>query len=244
MVFISMTSDDLLARTAQYQIHYSPSPSRIASSSSAITGRDDPRPMSSRASLYPRAHPPHSSDFYSGTQARREYYASWSPPHGLANRSAIAGDPDDLEEPDVDGEVDSYINDHPPATTHLPTPPPFTVITDCDDRSGDEEEETSAEILTDRYRRDHLAVSYSSDDEDGGLSRSVNIHHRIMGPPGSSIRRNRRRVTPSRIELSTQPNASTQDGDSPATSEILAPHARFFIRKEKSMVSMKFDPPV
>lgn len=246
MVFISMTLDDLLPRTAQYQIHYSSSSPRNVSGSSAITGREDPRSLSSRVSLYPipRAHPPRSSDVYPGPRPRREFYASWSPPYGLANPSAIPGDPDDVEQLFIDAEVDSYINDHPSATTHLPSPPPFTVITDCDDKSGDEEDESSAAILTDRYRRDHLAVSYSSDDDDSGLSRSANIHHRMVPPP-SGIRRHRQRATPSRIELSTYTNRShTQDGDPPATSEIMAPHARFFIQKERSMVSMKFDPPV
>ena len=243
MVFVSMTSDDLLTRTAQYQIRYSSSPSRNASGSAATAGREDPRSFSSRASLYPRAHP-HSSEYYSGTLTRREYYASWSPPHGLTDLAAIPGDPD-VEELDIDAEIDSYINEHPSAASHLPSPPPFTVITDCDDKSGDEEEESSAAILADRSRRDHLAVTYSSDDEDGGLSRLVSRHHRIMGPPVSGMRRNRRRATPSRIEPLTHLNGShSQDGDTPATSGLMAPHARFFIQRERSMVSIRFDPPV
>lgn len=257
MIFVSMTKDYLLKHTEQYQIHYSSLPSRNAAGSSATAGREDPRSLSSRASLYPRAHPPRSSEFHSATQARREYYASWSPPHGLTNPSTAIGAPDDAEELGIDAEIDPYINFDPPTTTHLPSPPPFTVITDCDDKSGDEEEETSAAILADRYRRDHLAVPYSSSDEDGGLGRLVNRHHRIMGPPGNGMRRNRRRATPSRIEPWPTADGSEAQGryHTPDPSEeqreylrpssaILAPHARFFIQRERSMVSLKFDPPV
>ncbi len=67
-----------------------------------------------------------------------------------------------------------------------------------------------------------------------------------------------RRTEPSHIQVATAPNniptsnglatlAQASIGSVPTsttTSDILAPHARFFIRRDKSSVSVKFDPPV
>ena len=239
-MFISMTPDDLLTRTAQYQIHYSSSSSRNVADS-ASTSHEDPPSFPSRASIYPRAHAAHSSDNDPGpTAAGREYYDSWSTLYGTGNPPT-----NDFVDLESEAETNSFIQNHPSATSHLPSPPPFTVITDCDDKSGDEEEESSAAILADRYRRDHMAASYSSDDEDGGPSRLVNRHHRRMGPPGSRLRRSQRLATPSRIEPSIHSDAyHMRNGGSALASGTLAPHARFFIERERSMVSMRFDPPV
>lgn len=250
MVFVSMTAEDLLSQTTQYQIHYTLSPLRIASDPSTLVGREEPRSVSGRASLYPRAHPSHTHDpFALPPLPRRDYHASWISPHDPMGILPINGDGDVVDEAEVDAQIDSYLNgEPPPVATNLPSPPPFTVITDCDDKSGDEEEESSAAILADRYRRDRIAASYSSDEEDDdpGISRLINRHHRIMGPPAGGIRRSRRRVTPSRIEPSSTPShaSHSQNENAAPTSEALAPHARFFIEREKSMVSMKFDPPV
>jgi len=244
MVFISMTSDDLLTRTAQYQIHYTSSASRTAS------GASDPRSLSGRTSQYPTVHHSHSSENYPLPPIpRREYHASWISPQDTANVLTNPNDLNGAAETVTDAEIDSFLNsDRTSPTANLPSPPPFTVVADCDDKSGDEEEESSAAILADRYRRDRIAANYSSDDEDedGGLSRLVNRHHRIMGPPAGGVRRSRRRATPSRIEPSpTQTTGShSQNQNAALASEVIAPHARFFIERERSMVSMKFDPPV
>ena len=59
-------------------------------------------------------------------------------------------------------------------------------------------------------------------------------------------RRSRRRAEPSKIEVVQQPStadAGEVDANSP-TKDVLAPHAKFFIEREKSVVSIKFDPPV
>lgn len=71
--------------------------------------------------------------------------------------------------------------------------------------------------------------------------------------------RNRRDV-PSHIQVAAPPinnssplnlavvatghNAADSTTKSAPTADILAPHARFFIRRDKSAVSVKFDPPV
>ena len=133
-----------------------------------------------------------------------------------------------------------------PRTVNPSLPPLFNVTIDCDDQSGDEEEVSSAAILADRYRRDHLPLIYSSSDDegDGGLGRWVG---RRPGGPDLSTARNRRcrrRVTPSKVELNVLADAKEGEPSAGGKLEVLAPHARFFIEREKSMVSIKFDPPV
>lgn len=132
----------------------------------------------------------------------------------------------------------------PTRPTSPPSPSLFTVTTDCDIPSTDEEEESSAATLADRYRRDRMPPPYSSssDTEDGGLSRWVISRARAMGlPSAQSQRRSRRRAAPSRIEIV---NDAASYGNDSKTKGVLMPHARFFIEREKSMISIKFDPPM
>lgn len=59
----------------------------------------------------------------------------------------------------------------------------------------------------------------------------------------SGHRRSRRRAEPSRIEVVMVPvNPGTEAKE--RASEVLTPHAKFFIERERSVVSVKFDPPV
>ena len=66
---------------------------------------------------------------------------------------------------------------------------------------------------------------------------------RVIGIPPSHTyyRRGSRRTEPSRIEIVGPADVS---GDSGASMEVLPPHARFFIEKTRSVVSVKFDPAV
>lgn len=98
--------------------------------------------------------------------------------------------------------------------------------------------------LADRLRRDHLPllpiVDSSDGTEDGDLSRWVTPRARTA----TRHRRNRRRAVPSRIEVAAPP--ATEEAANGAEArppvEVLAPHARFFIEREKSMISIKFEP--
>lgn len=117
----------------------------------------------------------------------------------------------------------------------------FNVSTSCDDPSSDEEEESSPATLADLYRRDRLPPPYESsaeDDDEDGLDRAMRRAGRIGAP--SSHRRSRRKAEPSRIEIARSSDDTAKDKDK----DVLAPHAKFFIESERSVVTIKFDPPV
>ncbi|KAI9837514.1 MAG: hypothetical protein M1819_007165 [Sarea resinae] len=234
MVFISMAADDLLARTAQYHISYGPSP---ASSSNR------PRSRSQR-----RIVPPLSPENNTTSIFR---------PRSPGEVISLFDDDDfpdnDADDPvyDADGCDLSLTEPNDPARNiRTRTPPPFTVITECSDESADEEEETSAAVLADRHRRVWrlLGLTEGGDEEDddvdvGPGSWRHGLTHTLGSPPS---RRGGRRETPSRIEPLPRgsPVELIGDGDGRDLPDVMAPHARFFIKREKSMVSLKFDPPV
>jgi hypothetical protein len=78
----------------------------------------------------------------------------------------------------------------------------------------------------------------SSDEEtEDGLERAMR-RARQMGltPTHHGHRRSRRRAKPSKVEVGISNSAERM--------QILPPHARFFIQRDSSVVSVKFDPPV
>ena len=135
---------------------------------------------------------------------------------------------------------------------------------DCSDASEDDEELSSPEILADLYRRDRtLHMNHPMDDESEDTDE---IGTNLMRAPrdfpttlGAMQRGLGRRELPSRVQfvdLADLDNEEEQDGGqgSQHRSErrrtekerkgLLVPHARFFIEKEKSSVSITFEPEV
>ncbi|OJJ48827.1 hypothetical protein ASPZODRAFT_90735 [Penicilliopsis zonata CBS 506.65] len=230
MIFVSMSSDELLARTAQYQIQYS------------ATARS--RRRNRRTNISPS----------------QEYMSGFRPPLQSLERTILAG-------PGLhsDSENDS------PAVSGLHTSDTsgqiadFQVTTEYDNHSDagendtleDAEDDNHSIAQLDRIQLEQLEddllcpesdESTSEDDE----ARAERNHQRFTlgrrliaaGHLDSLIDIDpipRRRQIPSLIEpLSSvgQPVEMSMD-----STEVLKPHARFFIKREKSMVSIKFDPP-
>lgn len=102
---------------------------------------------------------------------------------------------------------------------------------------------TSAATLADRFRRDHLSsnVDSSSDSTEDGedLTRIISSGARLI----ARQRRSSRQDAPSRIEI-VEPDKTDQTLYGKPEGSCLFPHARFFIERDKSMTSIKFDPPV
>jgi hypothetical protein len=299
MIFVSMDDDNLLARTANYQIQYTP-----------------------RKHSHRYRRPEHGQIRLRPTH---EYFNSVRSPLRSLARTAV--DPTYLEASgpftnpnstpmtgDFHTQVDT--SDAPPLV------PGFRVTMSFDDNSDDEgnshpqhgpgssgdQEYDQAEIERLLALQDHYTPSYlhhtsdenehgessdsdSSDDEqlfemlhsrDANYQRLSAVEQRAAneaymrefrewrrerrrdgGPwwseAGREPIRNRRNV-PSHIQVAPAPidnssplnlavaAAGRTSGDSTSTSaptaEILAPHARFFIRRDKSSVSVKFDPPM
>ena len=238
-----MNSDDLIARTAQYQVKEASTPNVIAPENLTHNGRSTTRHAVSRETIENRPPSRRTSDAaarnipppISNTVAYTNVHRNLSPSQLLTAPHVRPFSHLDLSD-------ESSL---PPRAITPPTPFSFAITTDCSDHSSDEEEESSAATLADRLRRDRLplppSIDSSSDStEDGDLSHWATSRSRTA----TLHRRNRRRTIPSRIEVTTQSAAEEArngvDGRSPV--EVLAPHARFFIEREKSMISIKFEP--
>lgn len=215
LIFISMTGDDLLARTAHYQVREA-SPSRTVSPESLTGGRP-------RTPLTPRL-PSFESNENRPPSRRTSDAADRVIPPPISNSSSLL--------------LDTLSN---PFRTASPLS--FAITTECSDQSGDEEEVTSAATLADRFRRDHLSSnldSSSESTEDGeDLTRIASSRARLI----ARQRRSSRQDAPSRIEI-VEPDKTDETPHGKPEAGCLFPHARFFIERDKSMISIKFDPPV
>ena len=129
------------------------------------------------------------------------------------------------------------------------------------DLSDDDEELSSPDILADLYRRDRtLYIDHSSDIElesDDGDELSTVRALRDHNPRLGSFRGLGRRELPSRVQVVDLADVDDEElyeshiSNGRATKRaiakekgVLAPHARFFIEKEKSSVSVTFEPEV
>ena len=224
MVFVSMTSDELLARTAQYQIQYS-GPRR--------------RCRNRRGGLQP------SQEYLTGLRSR-------SPPQS-AERTVLMG-PDSHSAADQDAAGQGA---HDPqaefrvTTEYDETPEENIFLEGADDGLPSTEPERTQE--EDPLCSDSEEDSASDDDdgEDGNVNpfaRRLELQRR-----GERIRRFGQTRGPSLVDplpaSGTTGNTSGTTSGTTGTSgnasdtEVLKPHARFFIEREKSMVSIKFHPP-
>lgn len=224
-----MTSDDLLQRTSHYIFQESSPPSRPSTSASIDdfygTARSS---MVQRLAADGTIREPNENR---PPSRRADYPTSRAIPPPISNsrfpRAPAGSSPRDQISEDLALS---------PRYTSSPSLG-FIVTTDYDDHSGDEEEESSPAVLADRYSRDLLpSSSYSSSEDDGQdpVDRWASSRPRTAGVP-TGLRLSRRRATPSSI-VCAAPEVEEID--------VLEPHASFFIERKKSMVSIKFDPPV
>ena len=107
-----------------------------------------------------------------------------------------------------------------------PVPEEHVITTSCEDPSGDEEDSTSPEVLTDLQHRRLRADESSTSEEDEEQPRS--------------LRYRRQRGEPRTIEWVDKGSES----DSKTQSKETIPRAAFFIEKKKNVVSIKFNPPM
>ncbi|KAI9791162.1 MAG: hypothetical protein M1833_001572 [Piccolia ochrophora] len=264
MVFVSMDSDQLLARTTHCQIRYTSNPFR-----QSITGEGIPHLSQDRTTLVPdgadqheyldilRRRPRTSRRVPSRQGARSQEgfrdgvaqsRSALSEPSILDQQAATPHDQDEDDQNEVD-ETDVNINPTEIDVT-APTPPTFTVTTECTDDEDDSDQETAAE----RSQRLLFPVWDGSDDDEGEVS-SATEETNWNGPETGdwerrlrSEARRRRRDTPSRIEMSMPSNENqrppTESLSAATDNEILTPHARFFIKRDRSRCSVVFEPAV
>ena len=254
MIFVSMTSEDLLRRTSHYHLR-EPSPPALASS--RTTAEDD----DTLAHVMLNTTDSRYRDLYSllsRSEFQREAWTTYRPPSRRADypsayvitvppsnahpvhSQARSYDPSQILQQSSDLPVldprESPVSSDQPLMVPVAIISPFHVTASSDDPSGDEEEESSPAVLADladRCRRDYPFSSSSSEDEvDEGQSRA--LRRRIR----------RLRASPRKVEWSTGEDIDGTSSGTRPEPEILAPHAKFFIESKHGMVSVKFDPPV
>lgn len=212
MVFLSMTSDDLLARTAQYQIQYSPPRSRRPGSSGL---NELPPIMSIR-------HNEDGSMTTAQARARRLY---------------------DIGLQDEDCDVRTSQAQIPPDFTADGWP--FHVTTEFTDSDGEDNPRYASQRQ--RELRGNIGLRFedtrgSSEEEErpnSGWDAAEYLTGRDISLPQN-------RETASNITLEEAANASqvaTQEAVRAVGGGLMAPHARFFIERDKCRCIIRFDPP-
>ncbi|KAI9817293.1 MAG: hypothetical protein M1832_004715 [Thelocarpon impressellum] len=226
MVFVSMTSDDVLARTATYHMEY---PEHTAEAAEEA-GEEASRP---RASPFPR--PPYRRQPWlarHGTPREQE----WMRQLGLAEAVEASENCDEVPTGEAGDAADHQ---------------PFSVTTDYGDEEdeNDEEDESTPEVqaVTARRRRELMAMALSenedgSDSSDRGASVGIDVYRDdlIDLRPLPMPKPPTRLTSPNLITL----NATVTTRPDEVVDDALPPHARFFIKKDKSRCSIVFDPPV
>lgn len=234
MVFVSMTSDELLARTAQYQIQYS-----------SLHRRQHRRRM--------RALP------------SQEYLNSYRTPLQSLERTVLTGPNalptnNETPEPQVPTQQSEFR-----ITTDYNENSEDSVFHDQEDSNSDIAELERLENEEDPVCSDSdESVSEDEDEEDEEERTGLidnNRRLRELSRRAGFMRRGwsgsepRRQGQPSLIDPIPPPlvgsgsgsgSGSGAGGPGPSAAsgaEVMKPHARFFIEREKSMVSIKFDPP-
>ncbi|KAI2615465.1 hypothetical protein GGR54DRAFT_612638 [Hypoxylon sp. NC1633] len=197
MVFVSMTSDHLLVRTAQYQIQYS-------SAGSSRRSERETQPLTPIVSV--RHNEDGSTMTHAQIRARRLYNIG------------------------MDDEDNNIRVAQIPSEFNVP-PPPFRVTTECSDDEADDALSRGDWPPTFPFEAE------TSDDEGNSNDYSFSDAYR-------RLRRRRNRSSAALAEAVEAAQVATQEAVRAVGGELMVPHARFFIERNKSKCTIKFDPPV
>ena len=205
MIFVSMTSDDLLTRTAQYQIQYSPPRTRNTRSDQS---NELPPILSIR----------HNNDGTVSSQARsRRIY-------------------------DLDEDCDFRTAQIPADFTANALP--FLVTTECSDSEGEGTTPRSSRARAMHRLANIRREDTESEDDDEVIGETLRAYTQDVHTPPPRLRR---REIASNITLAEAAEASQfamQEAVKAVGGELMVPHARFFIERDKSKCTIRFEPPV
>lgn len=256
LVFVSMSADDLVSGASAYHLRYGPrSPPPMSPTPSSPD--EDEEQLSLREAI---------DDPLIWQQSRRSPQADMeerienlrlqTERYNAASANLISSLRSDRERRSIlrqmvehedenceHGTDDSYSG---PAGISAPTPPPFTVTTGSEeDESEMSEELPSAAIMADRLRRESRWRPNSDDEEDdtvylpGSLRRAPALSY----PSYSDWRERReRRAEPLRASRISEPSCIESAHTASDVGSLIAPHARFFIAKNKNKITIRFHP--
>ncbi|KAF2652346.1 hypothetical protein K491DRAFT_695666 [Lophiostoma macrostomum CBS 122681] len=263
LIFVAMSSDDLISGTSGYKIEYespsprhspprmSPAPSSLGDQQISLREAvDDPYIWENSRQGQQEAMEERIERMRLRSRRQRDLMRR---SNELLERSRrqLAEDwaMDSLDDaPGEHCEDPADENYTPAAAVSAPTPPPFTITTESEEDSDANEDMPSAAIMADRMRRESRWRTDSDEDEEDEISNRFTLRrsHALDALESyGEFRRWRnerhldpiratRRQTPSRI---VEPKEMQGDG-------LIAPHANFFIAKHKNKITIKFHPAV
>lgn len=228
-----MSADQLLSGTAAYQLQYHPSSPLTSPTPSSSVDNDNEQLSLEEAihdpTIWHRLHRP------SSNRRRRTHDPTNYGPYSYVETNSA--------------------NDVYTENCDDPTAPPFTVTTateeedengEDDDDDEDSEPPPSAAIIADRLRRESRWRAESDDDQDdddddvmsrfGGLRRAPPLDYTSYSDWRESLRASQL-GGPSRI-------APVNVTRTPGSEDVIVPHARFFIKKNRHKITIKFQPAV
>ncbi|PFH55585.1 hypothetical protein XA68_17991 [Ophiocordyceps unilateralis] len=221
MVFVSMSQDDLLSRTAQYQIQYAPSKLRSRAWHDQGDVDNDTRHIISIL---------HNDDGTTSTIARRAYVSRG---HDDDCENRISQMPLEFAHNLPDFRVTTECSD------------------DDDDEDDDDDDNDDEHDMSRVFRRPPNRIGVlpfenpDSDSEDANPFGSDDFMHGSLHQPRRPRHGGRSRSgLPLTEACGSHANDSQEALRAPGDGDLLAPHARFYIEKKKSKCTIRFDPPV
>jgi len=264
MIFVAMDGENLVDKTSQYEIKYSPRSLRYhyrrydhyRPSQDHFDSTRPPLRSIDRSRYLSDPHPPWSRDEDSvfGTPLVPDFHVMVADPSDEEDNVANPPSPRPWHDHDAEYSLRSYTGRYRPYGT---SNPPDNASETSDDSDG--EVNPAPPLLTETEAMEEALFRQRR------MMHEANAMRLRVARERADIRAARtlpdpeehRRLTPSRIELQASNGASTRASMSskmvPATTlsttitpseSTVLPHARFFIRHEKSSVAIKFDPPV
>lgn len=231
MVFVSMDHNDVLNRTAQYQIQYAPPATSLPSHSNPS---DDPRdPSRGPPTEAGRSHDAWTTRWLERRNVGEARHIVSIRHHEDGSTSTRVS----RHVPRLDDPEDEYRLAQMPPEFATPVPN-FGVTTECSDEEEEDDAGNSRSyLLRPPDRIGNLpfeAADNELDDSEIDLIMS-NARDVTTAPRGGDL---------SLTEAWEASNNATQEAVRAVGGELLAPHARFSIEEKKCSCTIRFDPPV
>ncbi|KAK7428913.1 hypothetical protein QQZ08_004527 [Neonectria magnoliae] len=241
MVFVTMNQDDVLSRTAQYQIQYAP---RSQDESRPGEGNLDNPPEIVSIQYHNNAvTATHTRGGASNNTGCPDHYETRTPQMPREFASNLPDCRVTIECSEDEDEQNGQVRFLRRAPNHIGSLPFETPDSDSDDGIGNP---FGSEYLDDPHHPSHWRLYGGGSSNTGGGS-AANLR-RLRDRDRDRIRdqdRDRERSSFSLAEAWEAHASATQDAvRAVGGGELLTPYARFYIEKKKSKCTIRFDPPV
>ncbi|KAL6708209.1 hypothetical protein ACN47E_003393 [Coniothyrium glycines] len=259
LVFVAMSADDLLSSTSAYNLQYQAPMSPTASSPDEDEEQLSLREAIDDPLIWQQSRRATQEDM----EERIENLRLRSERLNAASASLISSLRSDRErrnilrqmvehEDEVDGDHCEHGTEDPysgPAGISAPTPPPFTVTTASEENESETSEEApSAAIMADRLRRESRWRPTSDEEDDGAVPRPGTLRRpaAALNYTAYAERRERRdqRIGPLQASRIAVPSRIEPVDPILDTESLIAPHARFFIAKNRNKITIQFTPAI